>query len=102
LPASSRGRQARAGHHGPRDLPQPQDLGRVATGKSVPGHRPDRHRRGRTPSIAGPPDTVTGPRSRGQVGELPGSGDDRSPAWSQDCKGDLGVEHRRGIRVTDP
>jgi NTE family protein len=36
--------------------------------------------------------TVTGPESRGQVGESPGSGEDRSPAWSQDCKGDLGVK----------
>jgi len=33
LRASSR-RQARAGGHGPRDVTQPQDLGRVATGKS--------------------------------------------------------------------
>jgi hypothetical protein len=33
LRASSSGRQARAGGHGSRDVPQPQDLGRVATGK---------------------------------------------------------------------
>ena len=64
------------------------------------GHRPDRHRGGRTPLMAVPPHTVTGPGSRGQAGESPGSGGDRSPAWSQDCKGDLGVEHRRGIHVT--
>jgi len=47
--ASSHGRQARAGGHGPRDVTQPQDLSRVATGKSFPGHRPDRHRRACTP-----------------------------------------------------
>ena len=33
--ASGRGRQARAGGHGQRDVTQPQDLGRVATGKSL-------------------------------------------------------------------
>jgi hypothetical protein len=98
--ASSLGRQARAGGHGPRDVPQPHDLGRVATGKSSPGHHPDGHRRGRTPLMVVPPDTVTGPGSRGQAGESPGSGDGRSPAWSQDCKGDLGVKRRRGIQVS--
>ena len=36
-------------HHGPPDLPQPHDLGRVATGTAFPRHRPDRHRPGRTP-----------------------------------------------------
>jgi len=80
--ASSHGRQARAGGHGPRDVTQPQDLSRVATGKSFPGHRPDRHRRACTPLMAVPPNTVTGPGSGGQAGESPGSGDDCSPAWS--------------------
>jgi hypothetical protein len=83
--ASSR-RQARVGGHGPRDVTRPQDLGRVRYRKVIPG--------------APPKSTPPGPHaldgrsaryrdrrgSRGQVGESPGSGDDRSPAWSQDCK----------------
>jgi hypothetical protein len=44
---------------------------------------------GRTLLMVVPPDTVTGARVQRQAGELPESGDDRSPAWSQDCKGDL-------------
>ena len=52
--------------------------------------------------MAVPPDTVTGPRDRGQAGESPGSDDERSPARSADCKGDLDVKRRRRIQVTDP
>jgi len=77
--ASSRGRQARAGGHGPRDVTQAQDLGQGRYWKVIPGHRPDGHRRGRTLLMAVPPDTVTGPGSGGQAGESPGSGDDCSP-----------------------
>lgn len=43
--------------------------------------------------------TVTGPGSPGHAGESPGSGEDRSPARSADCKGDLIVNRRRGIQV---
>jgi hypothetical protein len=50
----------------PHDATQSQDLGRVATGKSFPGHHLDRHRRGRTLLKIIPPDTVTGSGSRGR------------------------------------
>ena len=33
------------------------------------------------------------------VGKLPEPGDDRAPARSADCKGDLGVDRQHGIRV---
>ena len=82
--ASGRGRQARAGGHGQRDVTQPQDLGMAGAAGS------------RWPSR---PDTVTGPGSGGQAGESPGSGDNCSPAWSKTAKGDLAVKHRRGIQT---
>jgi len=37
-PVAAAARQG--GGHGPRDVPQPQDLGHVATGKSFPGAPP--------------------------------------------------------------
>jgi len=64
--ASGRGRQARAGGHGQRDVTQPQDLGQGRYRKVIPDHRPDRHRRGRTLLMAVPPNAVTGPGSGGR------------------------------------
>jgi len=51
--------------HGPRDVHLPQDLGHVATGRVIPGAPPRPASKGRTPPMAGPPSTVTGPGSRG-------------------------------------
>ena len=98
------GQQPRPPGKGRRPRPawraQPQDLGRIATGRVIPGAPP-------RPAPPGPhaPDGRSAryrdrPGFRGQAGESPGSGDDCSPARSRDCKGDLGVERRRGIRVS--
>jgi hypothetical protein len=69
--ASGRGRQARAGGRRPRDVTQPQDLGRGRYRRVIPDHRPDAQRRGRTVLMAVPPNTVTGPGSGVQAGESP-------------------------------
>ena len=79
-----------------------QEVIRAGPGAARKRRAPRNHsaNRGAVPGSAfRAPATVTGPGSRGQAGESPGSGDGRSPAWSQDCKGDLGVKRRRGIQV---
>jgi len=48
----------------------------MTTHPALADHEP----RGRTLLMVVPPDIVTGPGSRGQAGESPGSGDDCSPA----------------------
>jgi len=62
--------------HGPRDVPQPQDLSHIVTGRVIP-RAPRPASTGCHAPMVVPPGTVTGPGSRGQAGESPGSGDDR-------------------------
>jgi len=70
-----------------------------ATGKSCSGALPRPALPGPHALMIVPPDAVTGPGSRRQAGESPGSSDDRSPARSADCKGDLVVKRRHGIQA---
>ena len=82
--ASSRGRPAM----GERPRPARWD----SASRSRPGslaeviaeHRPDGHRRGRTPLMAVPPNTMTGPGSRGKRVNRLGQVTIAHPAWSQD------------------
>jgi hypothetical protein len=82
------------------DVTQPQDLGRVATGKSFPGAPPRPASPGLHAPDGVPPNTVTGPGLEGRpvnhlgqvtIAHLPG----HKPA-----RGNLGVKHRCGIQVT--
>src|SRR5262249_40637141 len=66
VPASSRGRQARAGGHRPRDMPHPQHLGRVATGKPSMGIA-QAGIAGAAASDGRSAHTVTGPGSGGRL-----------------------------------